>query len=175
MPCWVSAIFTTTTKKHSDGCLISHRNIRSVRLFCGHIKHSRESNTAIWLKKLRSHKMKKAHSLVSVDGFCKHTHERMKMWLSFFFFSSSSLLVSVSVRRRKSVAGKPSAILLRKISSTLIFSNCETRKINFPKNAAPSVKIYYFIVLSRFPSLLLFYFMLFASEQNSHKAGKVES
>lgn len=31
-----------------------------VRLFCGHIKHSRESNTAIWLKKLRSQKMKKA-------------------------------------------------------------------------------------------------------------------
>lgn len=57
--------FRAATKKHSlaDSWRSSHRNERSVRLFCGHIKYSRKSNTAIWLKKLRSQKMKKAPTL----------------------------------------------------------------------------------------------------------------
>lgn len=69
-----------------SGCLISH----PVRLFCGHIKYSRESNTAIWLQKssLRSQKMKKAPTL-SLARHHEHTHDGSCGWFFFFFFLSA--------------------------------------------------------------------------------------
>lgn len=87
-----------------------------VRLFCGHIKYSRESNTAIWLQKSspRSQKMKKAptlsHSVARHTG--EHTHEWRCGWagssLAVLLFISSSpdgnlerFLVRGSWKRRK--------------------------------------------------------------------------
>lgn len=65
MPCWVSAIFATTrsTLTLAIWQLLDFPSKCTLSATFGHIKHSRESNTAIWLKKLRSQKMKKAPTL----------------------------------------------------------------------------------------------------------------
>ena len=107
VPCWISAIFgrqqKALTGREWAAVKFPIKNELSVRLFCGHIKYSRKSNTAIWLKKLKSQKMKKALTrcerilcvwVEKVEGYSekwKHTPEWRCGWALFLWFSLSEL------------------------------------------------------------------------------------